>query len=326
MSGLTRRAFLARGAALGASLPLGVAAIPGPAAGKRREGLGPITVFSKHLQWLEYEELADVVAEAGFDGIDLTVRPGGHVLPERVTKDLPRAVRAARSAGLVVPLMTTAITRARDPATRRILATGRDEGIQAYRMGYLGYPEEVPIASALDGMRPLIQELAELNEQFGLHGAYQNHSGTGVGGPVWDLAYLLRGVNPRWLGVQYDIAHATVEGGTAWPLGLRLLAPYIRTVDVKDFLWAERPDRWVPRWVPLGDGMVDYPRYLRMVDELRISGPISLHFEYPPLEGPSDLSRAERRQEAIRLMRRDLERLRALLAEAGLAAGNGEEA
>ncbi|HSH09257.1 MAG TPA: twin-arginine translocation signal domain-containing protein, partial [Oceanipulchritudo sp.] len=52
----------------------------------------PIYVFSKHLQFLGYEALAKTAGELGFDGIDLTVRRRGHVLPERVREDLPNAV------------------------------------------------------------------------------------------------------------------------------------------------------------------------------------------------------------------------------------------
>lgn len=33
----------------------------------------------------------------GFDWIDLTVRPNGHVLPERVQDDLPRITEAMKS-------------------------------------------------------------------------------------------------------------------------------------------------------------------------------------------------------------------------------------
>lgn len=322
MSGISRRDFVTRGAALGAALPLGAAtplsalAEAPPATRPSRAALGPIAVFSKHLQWLQYEEMAEVVAEAGFDGIDLTVRPGGHVEPARVTEDLPRAVRAAHAAGLAVPMMTTAITSAREADTRRILAVAQDEGIEYYRTGYLRYPPRADLVRTLEEMRPLLRELAAMNERYGIHGAYQNHSGTGVGGPVWDLRFLLDDIDPRWLGVQYDIAHATVEGGSSWPLGLQLLAPRIRTMDVKDFLWAQREDRWVPRWVPLGEGMVDYRRFLETVRQLRLSGPVSLHFEYSPLEGPNPLEHAERRREAITLMRRDLERLRTLIREA----------
>ena len=41
------------------------------------------------------EILSDGAAETmralGYDAIDLTLRPGGHVLPERVAEDLPKA-------------------------------------------------------------------------------------------------------------------------------------------------------------------------------------------------------------------------------------------
>jgi hypothetical protein len=57
-----------------------------------------ICVFSKHLQWTDVHEAAAIARDIGFDGIDLTVRPQGHVLPERVETDLPAAVEAVRSA------------------------------------------------------------------------------------------------------------------------------------------------------------------------------------------------------------------------------------
>ena len=55
-----------------------------------------IYIFSKHLQFLNYQDMAEAAAEMGFDGIDLTVRPKGHVLPERVETDLPKAVEAMK--------------------------------------------------------------------------------------------------------------------------------------------------------------------------------------------------------------------------------------
>ena len=36
-----------------------------------------ISIFSKHLQWLDYKDMAKVLADLGFDGVDLTVRPPG---------------------------------------------------------------------------------------------------------------------------------------------------------------------------------------------------------------------------------------------------------
>ena len=51
-----------------------------------------IHLFSKHLQFLNYNNMSDAAANLGFNGLDLTVRRKGHVLPENVEQDLPIAV------------------------------------------------------------------------------------------------------------------------------------------------------------------------------------------------------------------------------------------
>src|SRR6185437_11041776 len=43
-----------------------------------------VAAFSKHLQFLEGPELAQTAAGLGFDGIDITVRAGGHIEPAEV--------------------------------------------------------------------------------------------------------------------------------------------------------------------------------------------------------------------------------------------------
>ena len=68
------------------------AARPGPA----RERT--FCLFSKHLPELR-ERARKAVKEAGFDGVDLTVRAQGHVLPEKAADDLPRAVEAITARG-----------------------------------------------------------------------------------------------------------------------------------------------------------------------------------------------------------------------------------
>ena len=54
----------------------------------------PVHIFTKCLQFLDYEDMVEVVAENGFSGADLTVRPGGQVAPENVKTDLLRVVNA----------------------------------------------------------------------------------------------------------------------------------------------------------------------------------------------------------------------------------------
>jgi L-ribulose-5-phosphate 3-epimerase len=72
----------------------------------------PIHIFSKHLQFLNYKDMAEAAKEIGFDGIDLTVRPKGHVLPERIEDDLPLALEAMEKVGFSPLLMATAVESA----------------------------------------------------------------------------------------------------------------------------------------------------------------------------------------------------------------------
>src|ERR1700730_10998911 len=99
----SRRALLSTGAALCAS-GLSKAAEEKPASGKLK-----VAIFSKHLQFLRGEALAAGAGEIGFDGIDLAVRKGGHVEPERVRQNLPGLVAAIRSHCLEVPMLITDI-------------------------------------------------------------------------------------------------------------------------------------------------------------------------------------------------------------------------
>ena len=65
--------------------------------------------------------------------------PQGHVLPERVEEDLPKAAEAITKAGKKVYMLTTAITNADDPVTEKILKTAGSLGIRHYRMGPMHY-------------------------------------------------------------------------------------------------------------------------------------------------------------------------------------------
>lgn len=283
------------------------------------EGGVGLHVFSKHLQFLDYEAMARAAARIGFDGVDLTVRPGGHVLPENVTTDLPRAVAAIRKAGLQAQLMTTAVMDPEDATARAVLQTAREQGITRYRTDWLHYDREAPeLPQSLATFRPQLKALAQLNEQIGIVGGYQNHAGDHyVGAPVWDIAMLLNDVDSDYLGSQYDIRHATVEGGQAWPLGLNLIHPRINVIVIKDFRWEQVDGTWRVVNTPLGEGMVDFPRYFTLLRQYHVRCPISVHFEYEMPEEQVGLGEEEKLAQTIAVMQKDVNVLRGYLRETG---------
>ena len=268
--------------------------------------------FSKHLQFLDYAEAADACAQAGMNGADLAVRPGGHVLPENVERDLPLAVKAFRKAGLEIEMMASGITDPDHPLTEKVLEVASDQGIKFYRLGYYRYDPALSVVNNLEKIKVKMNGLAKLNEKYKIHGAYQNHAGSNFGAPVWDLWEVLKDMDPEWTGCQYDIRHATVEGMRSWPLGLKLLKDYIHCMVIKDFRYGEKDGKAVEVNVPVGEGVVDYEAYFKLVNELGIHGPITMHLEYPMFPD-KEMTQAQMKEQAIKLMRKDLNALKSYL-------------
>ena len=243
-----------------------------------------IAIFSKHLEFLEGDELAKGAKEIGFDGIDLAVRKGGHVEPERVKQDLPALVAIIRAQGLEVPMLTTDIVDADTPYAADVLESMTALSIHHYRWGGLKWNNSRPIAQQIDEFKPRVAKLAALNARYQASAMYHTHSGAGlVGASIWDLHAILSGFDPKLVGVNYDVGHATVEGGLGgWIESFRITGEYLRGVAVKDFLWEkDAAGHWQAAWKPLGKGMVRFPQFFTMLREARFSGPLQLHFEYP---------------------------------------------
>ncbi len=240
----------------------------------------PLIGFSKAFQNLSFEDTADLVAEVGWHGIECPVRPGGHVLPERVEEDLPKMAEALKRKGVEYLHMTTAITRADDPITQRILKTASKLGVRVYRLGPMYYVNDRTLPEQIADARARLKDLLTLNKELGLCAGFQNHSGPNyMGAPVWDIYEMIRDLDPKHMGVCFDIGHATIEGGYAWTLHKRLMEPYMCAVYVKDFTWAKGSQGWQAKLCPLGDGMVN-PSFFKWLKQTNFSGPISMHFEY----------------------------------------------
>ncbi len=311
---LRRREFLALGA--GALVaPLAISAADAPLIPK-------VCVFSKHLQWLSVSDAAGIAAEIGFDGIDLAVRSGSHIEPARCAEDLPTAVAAIRQAGLEVPMITTGIVDAQSKYAAEILSSAASLQIRRYRWGGFSLDARRSIPDQIAGYRPAVRDLAALNRSYGVCAMYHTHSGTGVlGASIWDLYLLLRDFDPDAVGVNYDIAHATVEGGLGgWRNSASLVAPFTRGIALKDFYWEKANNAWRPRWCPIGEGMVNFAAFFAFLRESHFAGPIQLHFEYPEIGGAEDGRRTLTitRDRFKELAKRDLKRVREMMRNEGL--------
>lgn len=284
-----------------------------------------VSIFSKHLQWLGWEAMARTAAEIGFDGVDLTLRKGGHIEPERAEQDLPKVAEIVRKAGLILPMVTAGIVDAGSPHAETMLRAMKSVGVKSYRWGNLRYADGQPMApqlpTQLDALKRDVAKLADLNRKYDVCAMYHTHSGNEVGAAIWDLWMILKDLDTNRVAVNYDVCHATIEGGLgAWVRSAQLVAPMMRGVAIKDFRW-ERDSKgeWRAQKCPLGEGMVNFKRFFAILKAAKFSGPVQLHCEYP-LGGAENGARTLTIDKAkvIAAMRKDLNVLRGWLKDAQL--------
>jgi Xylose isomerase-like TIM barrel len=213
---LTRRDFVSRTLAASSTVAL--------CGGSALSVLGdensspPIVVFSKVYQELklDFEAAAALTAEAGIDGIDCPVRPGGEILPEHATGELPKYAAAMRKRALRLPLLTTAITKVSSPYAEDILRTAKQLGVEFYRLGFIMRESNASTGKQMREITSQLKDLAALNKQVGIGAIIQNHSPAGqayVGGDLSEMYQLVKDFDPAQIGVAFDIGHALVVHG-----------------------------------------------------------------------------------------------------------------
>jgi L-ribulose-5-phosphate 3-epimerase len=279
---MTRREWMkATGqAALGATLVARSAAVAGEqvagAIGSR-----PFCFFSKHLPELSWTDLGRAVKDAGFDGVDLTVRPGGHVLPEKAAADLPRAIEAIRAAGVSVPMITTDLTSAAAPTAKPLLQAAAQSGVRFFKTGYWRYTASPDVRVQVAAAGEALAGLAALARDCGIELGFHNHQAY-IGAALWDIAPAMDRLDPRWAGYYFDPRHAVAEGGGgSWKAATHLVTPRLKMVAIKDCVWVKDATGWRIDNCPLGDGLVDWRWVGNTLRSASFNGPISLHLEYP---------------------------------------------
>lgn len=291
----SRRTFLTGLAAAACSAPRLASAAPQPT--------NKVCAFVKFVQSLSYDELAERIAEMGFDGIEATIRSNGQIEPERAADELPALVEALKKHNIEISIMASSINRADQPHARRTLRAAALLGIKRYRLAYYRYDLKKPITEQLRELKPIVQDLAALNHDLGITGVYQNHAGAKtVGATVWDLHELFADIPRQDMGIAFDVRHATAEAGMSWPVLFNIAREHLGAVYVKDFVWADKR----PENVPLGKGRIDRS-FFNYVKQSNFSGPFSLHVEYLGKAGVA---------ENLAAMKNDLATLREWLAEA----------
>jgi len=244
-----------------------------------------VVLNSKFFQALSVPELAVKARALGFDGIDVIVRPGHPVNPENVETALPRAVAAWKAEGLICPLASAPVTLVSPaaPEVEPLYAGCAAAGVPRVKIGFFPFRAGDEYWACVDDARSALEGFARVGERHGVQTVYQVHSGPVLGSNCAGLMHLLRGLDPRWVGAYPDLGHMVLDGED-YAMGLAMVLAYLSIVGVKDAVHAPQPagsePPFVPRFVRLGRGAVNWRRAVSALKGLGFDGAFSVHTEY----------------------------------------------
>ena len=254
-----------------------------------------VGAFTKSFQDWPIPVVCHRFREIGLDGLDLTVRPKGHIEPDRAAEQLPLAAKAALEAGSEILFLTTAITDP-TPEAEELFAVARDLGIARIKLGYYRYKPFGTLKEQLEETRRRIAAVAKLAKRYSVLPCVHIHSGAYLPSHGTQLYELIKDMAPDEVGAYVDMLHMALEGGgDGWRQGLDLLAPWIALVAVKNFAWQrEQRDRfgqlrWARRVVPIADGVSPLPEFMATLGQIGYDGIYSLHSEYQGKHSFEDL-------------------------------------
>jgi sugar phosphate isomerase/epimerase len=244
-----------------------------------------IVLNSKFFHACGVSVLALKARALGFDGIDVCVRPGHPVNPDNVETALPRAVASWKAQGLTCPLATAPVTLVNPaaPEVEPLYAGCAAAGVPRVKIGFFPFTPGDMYWPLVDAARRALEGFARVGEKHGVQTVYQVHSGPVLGSNCAGLIHLLKGLDPRWVGAYPDLGHMVLDGED-YAMGLAMVREYLSIVAVKDAHHAPRPagsePPFVPRFVKLGAGAVNWRRALAALKALGYDGPFSVHTEY----------------------------------------------
>ena len=101
-------------------------------------------------------------------------------------------------------------------------------GVTHYWLGTDNYDLTKPILPQLDAIKTKVEQFVKLNQKHGTTLMYHTRAGANsVGSVVWDLLYVLKDFDPKYVGFHWDTGHMSHHGSDMWETLMRTAGPYV---------------------------------------------------------------------------------------------------
>ena len=185
--------------------------------------------YTRHLHWLRNpDEIAEAAIEMTCGGVNPTIQNHpGHIDPAKVATELPAFVKTMQKHGLRVKQVRGGNQTAVDPAVESMLGAMSQSGVTHYWIGTDNYDLTKPVLPQLDAIKAKVDRFVKLNQKYGTTLMYHTRAGANsVGSVVWDLLYVMKDFDPKYVGFHWDTGHMS-HHGAMWETLMRTAGPYV---------------------------------------------------------------------------------------------------
>jgi hypothetical protein len=197
--------------------------------------------YTRHLHWLRTaDEIAEAAIEMTCGGINPTIQaPPGHIDPTKVATELPAFVKTMQKHGLRVKQVRGGNQTQVDATVEAMVGTMAQVGATHYWIGTDNYDFTKPIMPQLDAIKLKVERFVKLNQKHGTTLMYHTRAGANsVGSVVWDLLYVMKDFDPKYVGFHWDTGHMS-HHGAMWETLMRTAGPYVVAIGWKDRSWEQ---------------------------------------------------------------------------------------
>ena len=247
-----------------------------------------LAVFTKPWKSLSLPDLARRIQALGFDMIELPVRPGFQVEPDKIERDLPAAVKLLAEQGIGVLNVTAAMPL----DDERLYSACAEAGIGMNRVMFWQHDKDYWTAEA-EARRQLDAALPYC-ERYDFQIGIQNHSGRFVPVNEMGMYNLVKDYDRRTVAAVWDPAHNALEGMNS-DSALDVLAPHLCVVNLKNAYWrrVSGPEaevaEWQIYWTSGAQGRASWSSVIAKLKAINYEGPICFSAEYTDEERVDEL-------------------------------------
>ncbi len=234
-----------------------------------------VSVFTKPWKDVPLTELCKFVKGAGFDGVELCVRPGFHLEPERAERGLPEVAAHLKDYGLEIYSVAA-------PLDEAVFAGCAAAGIGVVRtmadIGDDGY------LASVRRHQQLYADLLPLTEKYRVTIGVQNHCDKYVCNAA-GLLHLIERFDPAHVGAIWDCAHNGLQGEEP-EMAIDMLWSRLSMVNFKNAFWmrANGPEAEHPEWKHYfttgNQGLASWKRVAAELNRRKYEGIVCMTAEY----------------------------------------------